>query len=64
MYVCMYVSSDASSFIDDAPINVGPDQNLNQPLMNHDSTHSLPDLEMNNSCAAVTRPPTKQMSSG
>ena len=49
-------SSDASSFIDDAPINVGPDQNLNQPLMNHDSTHSLPDLELNNSCAAVTRP--------
>ena len=49
-------SSDASSFIDDASINVGPDQNLNQPLMNNDSTHSLPDVELNNSCAAVTRP--------
>ena len=49
-------SSDASSFIDDASINVGPDENLNQPLMNYDSTHPLPDVELNNSCAAVTRP--------
>ena len=49
-------SPDASSFIDDAPINIGPDQNLSQPLMNHDSTRPLPDLDLNNSCAAVTRP--------
>ena len=54
--LCTVPSFDASSFIDDAPINVGPDQNLNQPLMNHDSTHSLPDLELSNSCAAFTRP--------
>ena len=46
----------ARSFIDDASINIRPDQNLNQPLMNHDSTRPLTDLDLNNSCAAVTRP--------
>ena len=47
-------SPDTGSFIDDAPINIEPDQNLNQPQTYHDFSHqSLPDPELKKSCAAV-----------
>ena len=49
-------SPDTGSFIDDGLICTEPDQSLNQPQTNHDITHqSLIDMELNNSCAAVTR---------
>ena len=50
-------SPDTSSFIHDAPIKIELNQNLNRPQTNHDFNRlSLPDLELKNSCAAVTRP--------
>ena len=50
-------SPDTSSFIHDAQIKIELNQNLNRPQTNHDFTRlSLPDLELKNSCAVVTRP--------